>query len=386
VSGKTVKRIGWIGLIAALGAVACAEGKPLDDATKPWGAPAAPSADDPRGAGESGSESGSGESSSSDGGDEGDTDGWATGSTGGDTDSTPTNIPECGDGIVDPGEACDDANNHDDDGCRNNCSLPTCGDAIVQAGEECDDGNPNDTDDCLTTCVAASCGDGRLHHGVEECDDANQDQYDACLDNCVLATCGDAILHAGVEACDDGNTDDDDDCVANCEDAACGDGFVHDDDEECDDGNVLPNDGCGATCLDETVTYNETLPNGIVYTTDPACFAWQEFVEDVGDHEEYQRITLSGSQDLSGVSCTGDEAAQLCDALASGTYVSLPCDGETWTVGPCGGGMEVTIGLYCNCETSSYTVRPCIGSHQWGGIDGTTCGAPTQTLRVECGW
>lgn len=32
--------------------------------------------------------------------------------------------PQCGDGIVDGAEACDDANGIDADGCRSDCSLP----------------------------------------------------------------------------------------------------------------------------------------------------------------------------------------------------------------------------------------------------------------------
>jgi cysteine-rich repeat protein len=36
----------------------------------------------------------------------------------------------CGDGRQDAGEACDDGNGVDTDGCRNNCTLPVCGDGI----------------------------------------------------------------------------------------------------------------------------------------------------------------------------------------------------------------------------------------------------------------
>ena len=85
---------------------------------------------------------------------------------------------ECGDGVVEPPEQCDDGNTVDDDGCTNACLLPTCGDGIVQAGEECDDGDADDGDDCTTTCLAPRCGDGFVRLGVEECDDANSDDND----------------------------------------------------------------------------------------------------------------------------------------------------------------------------------------------------------------
>ncbi len=73
---------------------------------------------------------------------------------------TDCTLPRCGDGVIDPGEDCDDGNDIADDGCSNLCLRPQCGDGVRQAGEECDDGNEDDTDGCLTGCVLPSCGDG----------------------------------------------------------------------------------------------------------------------------------------------------------------------------------------------------------------------------------
>ena len=39
----------------------------------------------------------------------------------------PLRSGACGDGFVDPGEACDDLNDDDDDECRNDCTLPPSG-------------------------------------------------------------------------------------------------------------------------------------------------------------------------------------------------------------------------------------------------------------------
>ncbi|MFW6051652.1 MAG: DUF4215 domain-containing protein [Myxococcota bacterium] len=44
-------------------------------------------------------------------------------------------------------ESCD-ANDEDGDGCRTDCTLEVCGDGIVDPGEQCDDGNTNDFDSC----------------------------------------------------------------------------------------------------------------------------------------------------------------------------------------------------------------------------------------------
>jgi cysteine-rich repeat protein len=44
---------------------------------------------------------------------------------------------KCGDGETNRGEACDDGNLIDADGCEANCSLPTCNNGIVDPGELC---------------------------------------------------------------------------------------------------------------------------------------------------------------------------------------------------------------------------------------------------------
>ena len=64
-----------------------------------------------------------------------------------------TTTSVCGDGIVDAGEACDDGNLVDADGCDVNCQPTGCGNGHVTAGEECDDGNRADGDGCPATCA-----------------------------------------------------------------------------------------------------------------------------------------------------------------------------------------------------------------------------------------
>jgi cysteine-rich repeat protein len=65
-------------------------------------------------------------------------------------------VPVCGDGVVDPGEECDDGNTVDGDGC-NGCALPRCGNGIVDPGETCDDGNQDDEDGCTPSCQVSAC-------------------------------------------------------------------------------------------------------------------------------------------------------------------------------------------------------------------------------------
>jgi len=109
----------------------------------------------------------------------------------------------CGDGIIDPGEECDDANTVNNDACTNACTLPTCGDGIVQSGEECDDGGNDAGDGCSPACQNEVCGNGVLDPG-EECDDGpdNSDTLpDACRTDCTLPRCGDSVVDTG-EECD----------------------------------------------------------------------------------------------------------------------------------------------------------------------------------------
>jgi cysteine-rich repeat protein len=87
-------------------------------------------------------------------------------------------------GIVDPGEECDDGNTVDGDGCDSNCTVTRCGNGIVTAGEQCDDGNTDSNDACKNDCTLNVCGDGVLRTGVEECDDGNLVDGDGCSAQC----------------------------------------------------------------------------------------------------------------------------------------------------------------------------------------------------------
>jgi cysteine-rich repeat protein len=57
--------------------------------------------------------------------------------------------------------------------CRGGlCAAAACGNGVVDPGEECDDGNADNTDACLTSCRNATCGDGYIRTGTEDCDGA----------------------------------------------------------------------------------------------------------------------------------------------------------------------------------------------------------------------
>jgi cysteine-rich repeat protein len=76
------------------------------------------------------------------------------------------NQPECGDGIIEASETCDDGNLVSGDGCDSSCMLESgwvcatpgypcstvCGDGLVRGTEQCDDGNTVDGDGCDSQC------------------------------------------------------------------------------------------------------------------------------------------------------------------------------------------------------------------------------------------
>jgi cysteine-rich repeat protein len=79
---------------------------------------------------------------------------------------------QCGDGIVEPGEVCDDGNTVDTDDCRNDCSGPFCCTLDPLQQMRCDDNDPctDDSRDPVAGCIHvpngrccqrdADCGSG----------------------------------------------------------------------------------------------------------------------------------------------------------------------------------------------------------------------------------
>lgn len=117
--------------------------------------------------------------------------------------------PDCGDGVLDPGEQCDDGSANSDalpDACRTDCRDAYCGDGIIDSTESCDNGTDNsdsDPDACRSTCEPAHCGDG-TQDSAEVCDDGNTQSGDGCSADCLSnESCGNGLLDTG-EQCDCG--------------------------------------------------------------------------------------------------------------------------------------------------------------------------------------
>jgi cysteine-rich repeat protein len=106
-----------------------------------------------------------------------------------------------------------------DDGVLNG-SCPQCGNGVVEAGEQCDDGGNSAT--CDADCTFAVCGDGfRNPVAGEQCDDGNTQNGDCCDSVCQFepqgTPCNDNNICTSVPAPADPNKPDACDGAGTCD-------------------------------------------------------------------------------------------------------------------------------------------------------------------------
>jgi len=134
--------------------------------------------------------------------------------------SQPLLASVCGNGLVEEGETCDDADTDSGDGCSATCAI--------EPGYSCHD---------APSRCSAGCGNGTLGEG-EQCDDADTDPGDGCSATCTVEP---GYVCAGTSATP---------LLSACT-VTCGDG-IKATSEACDDGNRTNGDGCSSTCTIET--------------------------------------------------------------------------------------------------------------------------------------
>lgn len=218
---------------------------------------------------------------------------------------------------------------------------PGCGDGVVDPGEMCDDRNSISTDACLSACVFARCGDGIVHAGVEACDDNNSVPGDGCTNDCALPSCGNGIVEAG-ELCDDGNDIDTDACPSRCLPAICGDGFVHAGFEQCD-GGVLNADRPAFLLVQgdlvrpiEPVERDESVNSFYNYFSASAHTGFEEvgtsnlfLYRDIGPEGRLGLVTIHGAdKGTSPENQPDSKVIQSMSGLPSGAFVAITDDGK----------------------------------------------------------
>jgi hypothetical protein len=142
-------------------------------------------------------------------------------------------------------------------------------------------------------------------------------------------------------------------------------------------------------------TFTATFTSGALggYGTSQ-CSDWEAFRASLDaaykSMPTYLKVTISGSKDPTGVTCTGPTANDICTNIQLGATGSFMCDGKRWNLGNCGSSpgliLELNAGSTstCACDTPGYTVRPCLATKDWGGVNTATCMPPSQTITVTC--
>lgn len=141
--------------------------------------------------------------------------------------------------------------------------------------------------------------------------------------------------------------------------------------------------GDGFTCTPAPAyEYSDAFTNGTVTTSQ--CTAWDTWRAGLAT-SGYSRLTILGTFDSVGVSCTDPTSVQaLADSIRTETFHTWSCDGRSWRTGYCGGSVELNaVGNLCQCPDPGYVVRPCISNTNWGGVNTDTCNGPSQTMTVR---
>lgn len=250
-------------------------------------------------------------------------------------------VARCGDGQVDDGEECDDANRLDDDGCSSTCQLE-CGDGVVSGDELCDTGIaagaegacPTSCDDgiaCTSDTLSGSACAAECVHGditaTADDDGCCPDGANASTDNDCAGSCGDGFV-TGTEICDTAIAEG---TVGACP-TTCDDGVDCTDDE-------LQNAGtCEAVCVNTAITTpgaaDACCPTGATLADDPDCaIACGDGVVSAGETCDTGIASGPGacpSDCDDGIACTTDMLANAgtCTAACTSVAITTPADGD----------------------------------------------------------
>ncbi len=303
----------------------------------------------------------------------------------------------CGNGVVDPGEDCDDGNTANGDCCSETCLAAVtgtpCADADLcngaetcQAGGVCGAGTPlvcNDgnacTDDscnpssgCVATPNTAPCSDGSACTVGDSCSGGSCvsgaplvcNDGNACTDDSCNASIG-CIATPNTAPCDDGSA-----CTVGdaCSGGSCAPGapLVCNDGNVCTDDSCNPSSGCVATpntasCSDGSAcTVGDVCASGTCTAGAPlACDDGNVCTDDSCNPSSGCVTTPNASACDDGSACT---VGDFCSGGACSPGGALPCDdGDACTVDSCqaaSGCLHVNNPSICPVPTES--VQPIV--------------------------
>ena len=288
----------------------------------------------------------------------------------------------CGDGILDPGEECDDANNIDDDECHVDCTW-ACGDGVIQPHETCDTAIPagqqgacptdcEDNDPCTTDTLSGSecqteCLRGDITAFIDD-DGCCPPGGNANNDNDCQAVCDNGVLEAG-ETCDPTPTcpttcDDTNDCTtdsmagspATC-DVVCTNSPIttcQNNDNCCPAGCNNGNDNdCSASCGNSIIETGETCDPPATCPTD-----------------------CDDSNDCTTDTMTGSPAN--CNVVCTNTPITAPIHND----GCCPSGANANNDNDCPSICGNSIIEPGEQCDDGGTVPGDGC---DQNCQIETG-
>ncbi len=191
-------------------------------------------------------------------------------------------------------------------------------------------------------------------------------------------SCGECLSGMCVSECDPG--------LSSCE-GACVD--LQTDTNNC---GVCGN-SCGACeagmCLTGSV-WEESFTQGMIPSAQ--CNSYQSFLTAL-PAPPYAEITLYGSNDPQGITCSFPKAIRLIvEGLQADTEFHVTCDGHVWShckrSHTTGSELWIDAPAMCdnnNCPDPGYIIRPCTTSQfLFGGINTGTCSSsPDQSIGLR---
>jgi hypothetical protein len=132
-------------------------------------------------------------------------------------------------------------------------------------------------------------------------------------------------------------------------------------------------------------TFSQLFTQGIAPTTTMET-AWNTFRASLTG--TYTTFTFFSNLNA-GITVTDAVKVQtLANSLRTATVTNQTIGANTWFIGTgCGspkiGGVAVEFSNVGSCNGgSTYALRPMINNNNWGGVNGTTVNAPTQTITL----